>query len=154
VLDYLGRYIYRVAITNSRLESLADDEEGTVRFRYRDNRTHETKIATLSAQEFINRFLAHVLPDGFTKVRYSGLFSSSNRHRLEFVRKLLAPLPQTLSSPELPPPPLSDRTDSESGSGSEAAQSVSDSARCPHCKVGRLVLLEVIPRPSRREKLP
>ncbi len=78
-----------LAIANSRLDRLDDD--GTVSFHYRDNRTRQLKTATVSAEEFLTRFLAHVLPEGFTKVRYSGLFSSCNRHRLEAARALLAP---------------------------------------------------------------
>jgi hypothetical protein len=140
VLDYLGRYLFRVAIANSRLESFGDD--GTVRFRYRDNRSGELKTATVSAEEFITRFLAHVLPERFTKVRYSGLFSSSNRHRLEIARKLLAP-PQT---PPAEPPESAFVEPPGSDIGETSPQ---DSARCPQCKVGRLVLVEVIPRPRR-----
>jgi hypothetical protein len=140
VLDYLGRYLFRVAITNSRLETFGDD--GTVRFRYRDNRSGKLKTATVSAEEFITRFLAHVLPERFTKVRYSGLFSSSNRHRLELARKLLAP-------PQAPPaePPQSafvERPGSDIGETSPQ-----HSPRCPQCKVGRLLLVEVIQRPRR-----
>ncbi len=67
VLEYLGRYIHRVAITNSRLLSIDD---GKVTFRYRDSRTGETKTMTLDANEFIRRFLQHVLPSGVHKVRY------------------------------------------------------------------------------------
>jgi Putative transposase len=87
-LDYLGRYLFRIAIANSRLDCLAED--GTVRFHYRDNRSGDLKTTTLSAEQFISRFLAHVLPERFTKVRYSGLFSSSNRHRLDASRQLLS----------------------------------------------------------------
>ncbi len=67
VLDYLGRYLVRVAIPNSRLERI---EDGQVTFRYRDNRTHKLRRVTVPAVEFLHRFLQHVLPRGCTKVRY------------------------------------------------------------------------------------
>jgi hypothetical protein len=145
VLDYLGRYVYRIAITNSRLESLRDD--GTVRFRYRDNCSREIKTVTLAAEQFITRFLDHVLPEGFVKVRYSGLFSSSNRHRLHAARNLLPPQPAPFAQAPLPPPP----DDPESGTSLTAPP---DFARCPHCTIGHLVLLEVIPRPTRSRGRP
>ncbi|MGQ0736755.1 MAG: transposase [Acidobacteriota bacterium] len=68
VLDYLGRYIFRVAIANSALEQIQD---GRVTFRYRDNRTQRLRRVTLSGIECLQRFLQHVLPRGGTKVRYS-----------------------------------------------------------------------------------
>jgi hypothetical protein len=69
VLDYLGRYTHRVAIANSRLVGLA---EGRVSFRWKDYRHHDKqKVMTLGADEFIRRFLLHVLPDGFHRIRHS-----------------------------------------------------------------------------------
>ena len=68
VLAYLGRYTHRVAIANSRLVTLADDE---VSFRWRDYRHHDKlKVMTLAADEFIRRFLLHTLPDGFHRIRH------------------------------------------------------------------------------------
>ncbi len=146
VLDYLGRYLFRVAIANSRLESIADD--ATVRFRYRDNRTHQIKTATVTSEEFLTRFLAHVLPERFTKVRYSGLFSSSERQRLEVARTLLA---TTTGTPfaEAPQSVATDATPS-----AMAHTPGPDPTRCAHCKVGHLVLIEVIPRPRRARGRP
>ncbi|MCX6903522.1 MAG: transposase, partial [Verrucomicrobia bacterium] len=69
-LDYLGRYVFRVALSNSRLERFAD---GQVTFRYRDNRTQQVKRVQIPAPEFIRRFLLHALPKGFVKVRSYGL---------------------------------------------------------------------------------
>jgi len=80
VLEYLGRYVFRIAISNSRLERIQD---GQVTFRYRDNHTQRLRRATLPAMEFIGRFLQHVLPPGCTKVRYYGLWSNSCRRQLE-----------------------------------------------------------------------
>ena len=81
VLDYLGRYVFRIAIANSRLEEMTDDD---VTFRYQDNRTHETRRVTLTGVEFLERFLQHVLPRGCAKVR-AGFdcpdSETSRRHR-------------------------------------------------------------------------
>ena len=77
VVAYLGRYTHRVAISNERVLSL---EDGQVRFRWRDYRDGSTiKVTQLDAAEFIRRFLLHVLPSGFMRIRHYGLFA--NRHR-------------------------------------------------------------------------
>lgn len=78
VLDYLGRYVFRIAITASRLVSLHD---GQVTFRYRDHRTQEMKHVKLALAEFVRRFLQHVLPKGFAKVRHYGLASPARPER-------------------------------------------------------------------------
>jgi Putative transposase/Transposase zinc-binding domain len=77
VLDYLARYTHRVAISNNRLLNIKD---GKVTFRWKDYRHHDQpKTMTLDASEFIRRFLLHVLPDGFMRIRHYGFFG--NRHR-------------------------------------------------------------------------
>jgi hypothetical protein len=76
VLEYLGRYIHRVAISNRRILRL---EDGQVTFKWRDYRDGREKLMKLDVFEFIRRFLLHVLPTGFFKVRYYGIFSSRNR---------------------------------------------------------------------------
>jgi putative transposase len=90
VLDYLGRYIFRVAIANSRLERIQD---GQVTFRYRDNRTQHVRRVTLSGVAFLQRFLQHVLPRGCTKVRYYGIWSPTCRRQLDQARALLTVSP-------------------------------------------------------------
>ncbi len=85
-LAYLARYVFRVAISNKRILSL---ENGVVTFEYEDGETKEWKICRVAAEEFIRRFLQHVLPKGFIKVRYYGLFAPSNRKVLKKVRTLL-----------------------------------------------------------------
>ncbi|HYM90176.1 MAG TPA: IS91 family transposase [bacterium] len=134
VLAYLDRSLCRLAITNSRLERLAD---GQVTFRYRDNRTHKMRRVTLPGVEFLHRFLQHVLPRGCTKVRSYGLWSPTCRPQLAQAQALLAvpeapasadPAPRT---PAAPPP-----------------ASAPAAARCPRCRVGRLLLVEVL-RPHR-----
>jgi hypothetical protein len=77
VVDYVGRYTHRVAISNHRLVDIEDDQ---VKFNWRDYRdNNQQKIMTLSADEFIRRFLLHVLPSGFHRIRYYGFLG--NRHR-------------------------------------------------------------------------
>ena len=85
---YLAPYIFRVALSNRRLVSVAD---GNVTFRYQESATDQIKSCTLTAEKFIHRFLQHVLPDRFVKVRYYGLLSPKHRHLLTQVRLLLAP---------------------------------------------------------------
>ena len=77
MLAYLGRYTHRVAIANSRLLSLSD---GKVRFTWKDYRAHgKTKVMTLTADEFIRRFLLHALPDGFHRIRHYGFLANGGR---------------------------------------------------------------------------
>jgi hypothetical protein len=77
VLQYLGRYTHRVAISNHRLVSFAD---GKVTFRWRDSaHRNEQKLMTLSLDEFLRRFLLHVLPKGFVRIRYFGFLANRRR---------------------------------------------------------------------------
>jgi hypothetical protein len=79
VLKYLARYTHRVAISNGRLLSL---DNGQVRFRWRDSRhNNHSSVMTLDAVEFIRRFLLHVLPAGFVKIRHFGLLANRNRRQ-------------------------------------------------------------------------
>lgn len=82
-LKYLAPYIFRVAIGNRRILRIT---EGKVIFRYRESDTGTWRTCTLMAEEFLRRFLQHVLPKGFVKVRYYGLFSPSRRHVLPLLR--------------------------------------------------------------------
>jgi hypothetical protein len=93
VLDYVGRYTHRVAISNNRLLDMEDDQ---VRFQWKDYRHGDrVKAMTLSADEFIRRFLMHVLPSGFQRIRYYGFLGSRKRkENLAACRRLLGmPLP-------------------------------------------------------------
>ena len=83
---YLSRYVYRVALTNQRLDRFA---EGRVTFQYTHARTHTTRSLTLPVDDFLTRFLHHVLPHGFTKVRWYGLLSAGRRADLDRARALL-----------------------------------------------------------------
>jgi hypothetical protein len=88
VMDYLGRYTHRVAISNDRLATMEGDQ---VTFRYRDRSNNDIlKLMTLAASEFIRRFLLHILPDGFMKIRHYGILSNRNRKtKLALCKKLL-----------------------------------------------------------------
>jgi hypothetical protein len=87
VLQYLARYTHRVAIANSRLTALYD---GRVSFRYKDRKNNNLKKTTISAVEFIRRFLLHTLPLGFVRIRYYGFLANRNRTlNLSFIRRLL-----------------------------------------------------------------
>ena len=139
VLNYLARYIFRVAISNSRLERI---ENGQVTFRYRDNRSQQLHRVTLPAQKFIHRFLLHTLPRGCAKVRYYGICSPACRARLEQARTLLGPAKLAATSPAavdaVPNSPLP-----------APAAPVPATARCPHCHLGQLFALRVLP-PQRK----
>jgi hypothetical protein len=88
VLEYLSRYTHRVAISNARILSFSD---GQVSFRWRDYADgNRSKIMTLDAVEFLRRFLLHVLPDGFVRIRYFGFLGNHNRNKnIEAARKLI-----------------------------------------------------------------
>ena len=101
VLDYLGRYTHRIAISNQRLCSLHD---GSVRFRYTDYRSNgasRRKTMTLTATEFIRRMLLHVLPPGFHRIRYYGFLANRNRQQklTECRRSLRTPPPAEQDGP-------------------------------------------------------
>jgi hypothetical protein len=87
LIEYLGRYIFRIAISNHRIVALGKD---TVTFKYFDNRDEgKEKLMTLPAMEFIRRFLAHVLPHRFVRIRHFGLHHSSCRSKLQLARRIL-----------------------------------------------------------------
>jgi hypothetical protein len=78
VIEYLGRYTHKVAITNNRIVKF---EDGNVTFKYRDNKDNgNEKEMTITAQEFVRRFLQHILPNGFQKIRYIGIHSNRNKN--------------------------------------------------------------------------
>jgi putative transposase/transposase-like zinc-binding protein len=125
VLKYLARYTHRVAISNHRLRSL---ENGRVCFDWKDYAHRGRKgMLTLDAVEFLRRFLLHVLPTGLVRIRQFGFLANRFRKcKLELCRTLLAaPLPSAHSE----------------GEGGEV---VEDPQRCPICKLGRLLVIELI----------
>lgn len=95
VISYLGRYTHRVAISNNRILNMQD---GSVTFRWRDYADgNKMKIMTVTAEEFIRRFLLHILPCGFRKIRHYGIFSFRNKSaRMALCRRLTnTPMPLT-----------------------------------------------------------
>jgi hypothetical protein len=135
VLKYLARYTHRSAISNHRLLDL---DEGRVSFRYKDY-AHGSRKRTmkLSAVEFVRRFLLHVLPAGFVRIRHYGILSNRHRHeKLELCRSLLEP--HQAAEPELP------ETEAP-----ECSSSISPTRVCPVCGAGRMILIqELPPRPA------
>ena len=134
VLGYLARYAFRVAITNSRLESFAD---GRVTFRYRDNRTQQLQRVTLRAEDFIGRFMQHILPRGFPKVRCYGLASASRQKDREQARTLLRPDIATNTN------------DAKTGVSLPATKGSAPPPLCPHCRIGHLIVVQLL-RPQRK----
>lgn len=128
VLQYLGRYIFRVAISNSRLEKI---ENGEVTFRYRDNRSQQLRRVKLTAVEFMRRFLLHTLPRGCAKVRYYGICSPACREQLQQARTLLG---AATANPVRDPVPNSPLT-----------EQLPPAALCPHCHLGQLFQVRVLP---------
>jgi len=96
--QYLAPYIFRVAISNNRLLKL---EHGNVTFAYKESASAQVKRCTVTAEEFIRRFLQHVLPPRFIKVRYFGLLSPSNRQLLQRARQLLSATSSKLKREEV-----------------------------------------------------
>ena len=132
VLKYLARYTHRVAISNQRLVSL---EGGRVTFRWKNYaRASETATMTLQVEEFIRRFLLHVLPKGLVRVRHFGFLANRcRRKRVELCRSLL--------EPRASQPPGLDR---DRDAPSEEQASTVD--RCPRCKVGSMRPVEILVR--------
>jgi hypothetical protein len=127
---YLSRYVYRVALSNDRIERFAN---GQITFRYTHARTHQTRRMTLSADHFIGRFLLHVLPRGFPKIRAYGLLSPANRNKLERARQILDQHAHAVA----PRPVLSETMDSAAPDTPPVA--VSTPAHCcPACHAPRL----------------
>jgi ssDNA-binding Zn-finger/Zn-ribbon topoisomerase 1 len=132
VLRYLARYTHRVAISNRRLIAL--DDNG-VTFKWKDYRIEgceRYKVMTLATSEFIRRFLIHVLPDGFHRIRYYGLLASTTRaENIARARELLA-------VPILPIEAIKDAS-------TEAAEPQTPEHPCPCCG-GRMIIVEVFAR--------
>jgi len=143
VLDYVGRYTHRVAISNNRLLDIAG---GKVTFRYKDYRHDaQQKTMTLEAGEFIRRFLLHVLPEGFQRIRYYGFLANRYREqKLARCRELLGmPLPESADS--------------------EASKDYSERCKeltgfslweCPVCHQGRMLIIQILPPSPYRHLTP
>lgn len=133
VLKYLGRYTHRVAISNHRLVAL---EQGQVTFEWKDYRDAQRKQMTVSADEFIRRFLLHTLPPGFQRIRYYGFLANCHRAaKLELCRRWLA-----APCNDLLPRPADYRDFFLAFTGRNLR-------RCPQCRVGTLIRLGVVGPP-------
>jgi putative transposase/transposase-like zinc-binding protein len=142
VLQYLGRYTHRIAIGNERLVTLKD---GLVTFRYRDRRRDNAKrLLTLDARTFVQRFLLHVLPRGFVRVRHFGLLANGQRSML------VARAQDCLNSPApLPAEPLH-----EAWPDLLRRLTGQDPLRCPYCGKGILRTVPLPFAPPRRARAP
>jgi hypothetical protein len=133
VLDYLGRYTHRVAISNNRIISM---DNGRVTFTYRDRqKNNEIKKMTLDADKFIGRFLLHVLPKGFFKIRYFGFLAHTNKKKdIPLIRKLIDPdatLPEKIQ---------------ETISEMMLRLTGIDISCCPKCKKGKMIRIRKLPK--------
>ncbi len=130
VLDYLGRYTHRVALSNHRL---VHHRDGRVGFRWKDYADHDrVKVMTLDADEFLRRFLLHVVPRGFMRIRHFGLLANRTRRRL--VTRCRALLGQ--------PPP----EDAQPEAAAVLLQRLTgvDRSRCPVCGEGRMQITAIV----------
>ncbi len=143
MLAYLSRYTHRVAIANSRLVAA---DANTVTFRWKDYRAqrrsggrHRQKVMRLATGEFIRRFLLHVLPRGFHRIRHYGLFANGARVRnVATIRRLL----------DAPPPDAEPDGGDAEGAGAQAAEAVATHTLrqpCPGCGE-RMIVIETFAR--------
>ena len=144
VIEYVGRYTHRVAISNNRL---LDIEDGHVTFRWKDYRDGDAqKTMTLTADEFIRRFLLHVLPSGFHRIRYYGFLG--NRHREEKLaqcRALVSTRSVALEKTHTETP-----VDYRDRYAALTGRSLHE---CPACHRGRMITVSLVP-PLRDSKSP
>jgi hypothetical protein len=135
VLEYLGRYTHRVAISNNRIVSI---DNGKVTFTYRDRKRNETRKMTIDADEFTRRFLLHVLPKGFMKIRYFGFLANKNKKKsIPILRKLINPeakLPEKVK---------------ETVQEMMLRMTGNDITCCPKCKKGKMIIIKNLPKPNR-----
>ena len=132
VLEYLGRYTHRVAISNNRIKSIDNNQ---ICFEYRDRTdNNSTKEMIVSAPEFIRRFLLHVLPENFMKIRYFGFLSHRNKKQaVKTIRQLIDPdagMPQKVEETYL------DMMKRLTGQ---------DILSCPNCKKGKMSIIKKLP---------
>jgi hypothetical protein len=139
VLDYLGRYTHRVAISNHRLVQL---KNGKISFRWKDYRHgNRIRLMTLDAPEFIRRFLLHVLPQGFMRLRHYGFLANRDRaHKLAQCRALL-------NQTEVIDPELQGSQDWKARYEALTGDSLTV---CPVCQQGRMICVETLPAPFRK----
>jgi hypothetical protein len=136
VVDYVGRYTHRVAISNNRI---VDIEGGEVKFTWRDYRdNNQQKTMTLTADQFIGRFLLHVLPSGFQRIRYYGFLANTHRNeKLKQCRQLLGMVVRNdISSVPVKPEDYRDRYERLTGRSLR---------ECPVCHRGHMIPVANLP---------
>lgn len=135
---YLAPYIFRVAITNKRIIKLQDR---LVTFKYKESATDRVRFCTLTAEEFIRRFLQHVLPPNLVKVRYYGLMSPRQRAMLDKARELIEPAPSKSSPNPIPEPTKPDKPDPalDYPENRKAQNHPAPVSKCPNC--GSIMIL-------------
>lgn len=133
VVEYIGRYTHRIAISNYRLVDIDNDK---ITFTYHPDRERKiTKEMTLPYDEFIRRFLLHIVPAGFKRIRYGGFLGSRIRtEKIETARTLLAAIADQFSSTNVAMDGLLSDYDPE------------ERGRCPMCGKGVMTIIEMIPR--------
>ena len=129
VVEYLGRYTHKIAISNHRL--LGINDQG-VTFRWRDYRDNHQKKMTLDGIEFLRRFCQHILPSGFVRIRYYGILSSTRKDDFR----------QLQISMGMPPSPVNKKKNRKSWKEICRAHLNYDPDQCPHCKSGQMILVE------------
>ena len=136
VLKYLARYTHRIAISNKRIIDVAD---GKVSFSWKDySQAGRSRLMTLDGPEFIRRFLLHVLPKGFVRIRHYGFLANRVRaEKTEIARELIA------KQSDVPPEEVTHEANDDDGAGDNL-----EGMTCPKCKTGRLLVTEVIPASS------
>lgn len=137
VLDYLARYAFRIAITNTRIVAMDDTH---VTFKYKQRDTGEWETCRLTGVEFLRRFLMHVLPRGFHKLRYYGLWHHSKRHLQERARLLLTRLAPVRLAEGLLIADVADEANRLSEGKDAPEEGFSPS--CPHCGSDRVEHLQ------------
>ena len=134
VLDYLARYTHRIALSNHRLIRM---QNGKVTFAYKDYKTSiDSRPMTLDAHEFIRRFLLHVVPNGFQRIRYYGFLANRHRaHKLALCRRLLHV------------PEVDESADQHESDHSRLLEALigADPSRCPRCHDGLLTRFALLP---------
>lgn len=144
ILEYLSRYVFRIAITNNRIISIEDNK---ILFWWKDYRIGLYRKMKLDIHEFIRRFLLHLLPDGFFKVRYYGIFSSRYRKQNIEISKTLLKEEKTLET---------EQTIEDKGQAWLKQDSIWEGIlkmilaykppNCPHCKNGRMTFAGMVPK--------
>jgi hypothetical protein len=132
VVEYLGRYTHRVAISNHRIVSIKD---GMVTFTYKNRKTDQTEKTSIAAVEFIRRFLLHALPKRFVRIRHYGFLA--NRNRAVNLKKILKLFGQTSILNETAEKSIQQMIKTLTGI---------DITVCPSCKKGKMIVVDKVPK--------